>query len=591
MTIGYNHKATKKAGEQGFINAGFLCAFVSLCFLISTPAASQIPEEQIGLRLIAVRTEAEAAELLNQIRSGQPFEAIAKAHSIDPSAKDGGYLGLFRLTDLKADLQRAANGLKPGQISLAMPVGSEFVILQRLPFEEGAWIAPYNAGLQAFEDMRYEQAARNFLEALPYAEKLTPADYRLEDNLHGLAEAYRLQKKYAEAIPCYRRYLALHWGGPGAPEVLDRFSALLALSYFQDSQFAEARGKFQEALDRSRPGEGLYTAMSTILFKAQLMAEAETLMEGAARLFPTSRDVRYHLAQLYRSSFKPGKALEAFEQFTRMKAPAGLDPAVDRLQQSVVYQKIGSIHAELAEPDAAAAAYRKALEFTPGSVDARLGLGDVYLQQGKAEDALIEYNRALAADPKSAAGYFRVADANLRMGRFPEASAAAAKVLALDAGHRKAHYVLTTATVRMGAQEEADRELEIYQKLETQARSEADRGRNIVVANRGAASRLLEGRAEEAVEMFQKAIETFPESAAGYINLGTAQSKLGQHKAAAQTFQKILTENIADSFLVSWNLFREYQYLGDVEASRRLEAVYLQNLDVALREALESNHE
>ena len=567
------------------IVAGILAAL-----LLSIPAASQTPEERIGLRLITVRTEGEAASLLNQIQSGQSFEAIARAHSIDPSAKDGGYLGLFRLTDLKADLQRAVIRLTPGQISPVTSIGGEFLILQRLPSEEANWMASYNAGLEAFENARYEEAARNFLQALPYAEKLTPVDYRLEDNLHGLAEAYRLQKKYAEAEPFYRRYLALHWGGPSAPEALDRFSALLALSYFRDSQFAEARRKFQAAVDRSPLGEGLYEAMSTVLFKAQLMTEAETLMDRAAQLFPTSKDVRYHLAQLYRSSLKARKALEVFEQIKGMKAPAGVDPAVDRLQQSVVYQKIGSIHAELVELDEAASAYKKALEFTPDSVDARLGLGDVYLQQGRTEDSLNEYNRAVATDPKSAAAYLRVADANLRMGRFPEASAAAAKVLAFDAGHRKAHYVLATALVRMGAKDEGDREIEVYRKLEAEARSETDHGRNIVVVNREAAAKLLEGRAEEAVEMFLRAIETSPDSATAYLNLGTAQSKLGQHKAAADTFQRMLTLNI-DSFLVSWNLAQEYQYLGDIEASRRHEVVYLQNIDVALREALESNLE
>ncbi|PYS20094.1 MAG: hypothetical protein DMG11_30585, partial [Acidobacteria bacterium] len=348
--------------------------------------------------------------------------------------------------------------------------------------------------------------------------------------------------------------------------------------------------KFQEAVDRVPLNEGLYGAMSAILFKARLMTEAETLMDRAAQLFPTSKDVRYHLAQLYRSSQKARKALEVFEQISRMKAPAGVDPAVERLQQSVVYQKIGSIHAELVELDEAASAYKKALEFTPDSVDARLGLGDVYLQHGRTEDSLNEYNRAVATDLKSAAAYFRVADANLRMGRFPEASAAAAKVLALDAGHRKAHYVLATALVRMGAKEEGDRELEVYRKLEAEARSETDRDRNTVVVNREAAAKLLEGRAEEAVEMFLKAIETFPDSATAYLNLGTAQSKLRQHKAAADTFQKMLTLNL-DSFLVSWNLAQEYQYLGDIEASRRHEVVYLQNIDVALREALESNLE
>src|SRR3989442_5734201 len=123
------------------------------------------------------------------------------------------------------------------------------------------------------------------------------------------------------------------------------------------------------------------------------------------------------MAELYRRSWKPRKALEVFERIglmsaanaspigrshQEMKASGAIDPAVDRLQRSVVYQKIGSIHTELAELDQAAAAYKKALEFTPDSADARLGLGDVYVQQGKPDDALSEYNRALARDAKSA---------------------------------------------------------------------------------------------------------------------------------------------------------------------------------------------
>ncbi len=568
-----SHKKAQKS-QKTFV---FFCAFL---WLLPVAAASQTPGEQIALRLIAVRTEAEATSLRNQIQSGQSFEAVAKAHSIDPS------VGVFRMEDLKTDLQRAVSALAPGQISPVTFISGDYLVLQRLTLEEANWLASYKAGLAAFESARYEDAAQKFLQALPYAEKLTPVDDRLEDNLHGLGEAYRLQKKYADAAPFYRRYLALHWGGPSAPEVaevLDRFSALVALSYFQDSQFEEARRKFREAVEHSSVGEGLFMAMSSILFEAQLIDEAEALAERAAQLFPTSRGVHFRLAELYRRSWKPRKALEAFEAIDRMKA-SEIDPSVDRLQRSVVYQKIGSIHTESAEFDQAAAAYKKALEFTPDSVDARLGLGDVHLQQGKPQDALSEYNRASAMDAKSAAAYFRVADANLRMGRFTEAAAAAKNVLALDTGHRKAHYVLATALVRMDAKEEADKELELFRKLEAEARAETDRGRNVTVVNREAAAQFLEGHADEAVAMFLK-----EGSATAYMNLGTAQSKLGQHKAAVDTFQKMLAQNISDSFLVSWHLAQEYQYLGDIEASRRHEVVYLQNIDGALREALESN--
>ena len=566
-----------------------LVIFVLPTFLLSASAASQAPGEQVGLRLIVVKTEAEASGLLKQIQSGQSFEEVAKTHSTDSSAKDGGYLGLLRPMDLKADLQRIVTGLKPGQTSPPTAIGGEFFIVQRLTLEEAHWMASYKPGLAAFESARYEDATQHLLQALPYAEKLTPVDVRLEDNLHGLAEAYRLQKKYAEAEPFYRRYLGLHWGGPNVPEVLDRFSALLALSYFKHSHFEEARRKFREAVDHSVLGEAVFVAMSSILFEAQLIDEAEALAERAGQLFPTSWSVHFHLAELYRRSWKPRKALQTFETLGRMKASDDIDPTADRLQRSVVYQKIGSIYTELAEFDQAVSAYRKALEFTPDSIDARLGLGDVYLQQGKPQDALSEYYRALSADAKSAPAYFRVADANLRLGRFAEASQAAAKVVALDAGHRKAHYVLATALVRMDAQEESGRELEVHRKLEAEARAETDRSRNIVVVNRQAAAKLMEAPAEEAVEMFVKAIETFPDSAPAYLNLGIVQSQLGQHKAAVETFQKLLTRNISDGFLVSWNLAQEYQHLGDTEASRRHNVVYLQNVDLALREALESN--
>jgi predicted Zn-dependent protease len=109
--------------------------------------------------------------------------------------------------------------------------------------------------------------------------------------------------------------------------------------------------------------------------------------------------------------------------------------------------------------------------------------------------------------------------------------------------------------------------------------------------NRDAAERLVEGRNAEAIEMFQKAIQAFPDSATAYLNLAFAQSRIGQHKASADSLQKMLSQNISDSFLVSWSLAREYRSLGDSETSLRHEVVYLQNVDLALREAVDATLE
>jgi len=162
---------------------------IALCCGFSAAPVLQSQEEQVGVRLIAVRTAAEAESLRLRIQAGVPFEELAKAHSIAPSASTGGYMGFLRLSDLRPEFQQALNGVKPGQISNVTSVDGEFLLLQRLSLEESGWIASNDAGVQAFDAGRYDVAAQSFQQALQYAEKLTPADYRLEDSLHGLAES------------------------------------------------------------------------------------------------------------------------------------------------------------------------------------------------------------------------------------------------------------------------------------------------------------------------------------------------------------------------------------------------------------------
>jgi len=546
-------------------------------------------QEQVSLRILTVRTEAEATTIRSQLQKGESFEALARERSVDPSAKDGGYMGSFKLTDLRSEFQRALDGLAPGQVSAVTRVGNQFVLLERVSVEEVNWTSAMDAGVQAFRNGRYAEAEPRFREAVQYAETFTGGSDRLEDSLHNLAETYRALKKYAEAEPVYRRYLATRWGGPAAPEVLDCFAALLATAYFRDSQFPQVLRDFEQSVSRGPLGEDLYEAMTTVLFKAELMPEAESLMLRGVRMFPASRNARFHLAQLYRHIGKTQKALETLEELARMKAPEGTDPEVDRLQQSVVYQKIGSIQTERVELDAAESAYRKALEITPNSLEARLGLGDVYLQQSRPEDALAEYNRVAAADAKSVSAHLRIADAYLRLGRFAEASDAARKVLSIDPSHRRAHYILATALVRMDRKEEDGKELELYRKVEADSRSQYDRDRNIASLNRGAAAKLLEGHTEESIEAFIKLTESYPDSTAAYLNLGFVQSKLGRHKPAVETFEKLVRLGMGDNFLVQRNLAQEYRLLGDMESSRQHEVLYLQKIDLALQDAVDSN--
>src|SRR5262245_55948711 len=97
-------------------------------------------EERISVRIIAVRTEAEAAAVRTQLQSGRQFESLAREHSVDASSSAGGYMGTFRMTDLRPEFQRALAKLSAGQINPVTPIGNQFFLFQRLSIEEASWI-------------------------------------------------------------------------------------------------------------------------------------------------------------------------------------------------------------------------------------------------------------------------------------------------------------------------------------------------------------------------------------------------------------------------------------------------------------------
>ncbi len=73
---------------------------------------------------ILVKTESEAKNLVNQIKTGADFGEIAKAHSDCPSARKGGDLGYFGKGMMVKEFENAAFNMKRGQVS--EPVKTQF---------------------------------------------------------------------------------------------------------------------------------------------------------------------------------------------------------------------------------------------------------------------------------------------------------------------------------------------------------------------------------------------------------------------------------------------------------------------------------
>ena len=84
------------------------------------------PEDEVRARHILVQTEAEANDVIKQIKDGGDFAKLATEKSKDTgSAKQGGDLSYFRRGDMVKAFADAAFGMKSGEVS-ETPVKTEF---------------------------------------------------------------------------------------------------------------------------------------------------------------------------------------------------------------------------------------------------------------------------------------------------------------------------------------------------------------------------------------------------------------------------------------------------------------------------------
>jgi parvulin-like peptidyl-prolyl isomerase len=81
---------------------------------------------------ILVKTEKEANNILERLKKGEKFSAIAKDVSICPSKKRGGDLGTFGRGQMVKEFETAAFALDKGQISGIVKTQFGYHILKRL---------------------------------------------------------------------------------------------------------------------------------------------------------------------------------------------------------------------------------------------------------------------------------------------------------------------------------------------------------------------------------------------------------------------------------------------------------------------------
>ncbi|MGA8028033.1 MAG: tetratricopeptide repeat protein [Bryobacteraceae bacterium] len=344
----------------------------------------------------------------------------------------------------------------------------------------------------------------------------TASDVRVEA-LHDEAQAAEARGDLSSAIskyesilrlsprlgPAYNNLGALYFklrDYPKAAAVLEKglkvdpamasASALLGMSLFQMGKYAEARPRLEQVL-RSNPNDRNAELMlvNDLTKLGEFEAAAEHL-QHLAKLEPQDQHVWYLLGKVYtqlaQQSLAKMNAIDPNSVWAHeisgeiMDGMKNYDGALIEYKKAVeiaprqpgVHFKLGDLYWSLSQWDNATQQFQAELAIDPGNCMAEWKLGDVLLQQStNLEEALADVDKALAMCPNLIEARGDRGRLLLKLHRDQEAIAdlqAAAKAAPAEP---TLHFSLAQAYRALGQTQQAQQEMQIFAKLDADARA------------------------------------------------------------------------------------------------------------------------
>src|SRR5258707_187181 len=87
---------------------------------------------EIPLSVIVVSSEAEARKVVERLKNGEDFAALAREISTDPTANQDGYMGKLDPAKLRSELRETLQGVGQGQYSAITKISGGYAILKVL---------------------------------------------------------------------------------------------------------------------------------------------------------------------------------------------------------------------------------------------------------------------------------------------------------------------------------------------------------------------------------------------------------------------------------------------------------------------------
>ncbi len=192
-----------------------------------------------------------------------------------------------------------------------------------------------------------------------------------------------------------------------------------------------------------------------------------------------------------------------------------------------------------------------AIKTRPDYIHAYVTLGNALQAGGKIEAAIRSYSQALELQPNFAEVRANIGSMYFKMGRLPEAIAHYQQAIALSPNLAGAHWNLGKVYHKHG---DIDAAITCFQKTSELNPQLVGADFHFNLGNR----LFTEGKRDEAIDSYSKAIAIKPDWAEAYANIGSARSQQGNLDAAITYYQKavelkpeleVLHSNLANSFL------------------------------------------
>jgi tetratricopeptide (TPR) repeat protein len=276
---------------------------------------------KVEVGIMVLHSQQDAVSVLQQLRTGVSFPVLAKERSIDPSAGDGGSMGLVDPLQLRPELASALKGLHEGEYSGIIPVPSGFAVVTVLPAHKSrAEVDPERIRtLVASGVVRYGiDVSGDTEENAAFAEYPKPSGWE-----HDLKEVCRLRKvSHAAAVERMTAMLADAEADPagrfGPTELMQGHGALSQLHAFagdMDDSIAHATAAYNLAV-KSAPAAVPYLAetVGALYLHKSEMKNGIARDPGDSDIFPSHR-----LRKAYEKQEDSRQAIAYFIKYLEVK--------------------------------------------------------------------------------------------------------------------------------------------------------------------------------------------------------------------------------------------------------------------------------